>query len=341
MTFPEDVLSEASWFPISLTSDYRSIVFAKTNANALGSEPFLDSRFYQGIAERCSVSVDEIPPTPFQQEPSWIFHSAFCCSTLLAAALYETQGCLALKEPDVLMGLANAKRMLPKTEEGRSRYNLLKDRVFTTLSRQHDDRPIVIKPTNTANNLLEDVLALGHRVTIITSSLPDFLVSVAKKGEACRNFIRTVYNIFSLDPFGLQHFPSRQAMTFTDFQVSTLIWRAQMELFSEMAARNPDQIVTLTDREFLANKEQTLSKLCGHFDLRVDEDTIHGLVDGPFFEVNAKFDDQRFSDQIRDEQSNLVKAMFDDDIALIDEWASKVRLQRDITLPLPNNLHTA
>ena len=341
MALRREVLNEASWFPISLTNDYRSIVFAKTNDLVLGSEPFLDRRFYQSVPERCSVPVDDIPPTPLQKEPSWIFHSAFCCSTLLAAALHETQGCLALKEPDVLMDLANAKRMLPKTDDGRSHYNLLKDIVFTLLSRQHDDRPIVIKPTNTANNLLEDVLALGHQVTIITSSLPDFLVSVAKKGEACRHFIRTVYNIFSLDPSGLQNFPSRQAMTFTDFQVSTLIWRAQMELFSDMAARYPDQIVTLTDREFLENKEQTLTELCGHFDLSVDEDTIRNLVDGRFFEVNAKFDDQRFSDQIRDEQSNLVKAMFDDDIALIDQWASKVRLQREITLPLPNNLHTA
>ncbi|MEM9284407.1 MAG: hypothetical protein AAGA39_00855 [Pseudomonadota bacterium] len=338
MTTPTTIFDESEWFPARLANDYETLYFIKTNIDDLKAAPFLDQRFLNTEFQFTQRSICEVPLVSAPSEPRWIFHSSYCCSTLLTAAMNATASCHVLREPDILMGLANAKRMLSQSEKGKARYQMLFDRIIPLLSRTPDHRPIILKPTNAANNLLEEVLELGHRAVIIMSSLADFLVSVIKKGEACRGFVRTLYNVFSMDAFGLDHFPARQAIAFTDLQMATLVWRAQMELFSNLIERYPDQVVTLTDREFLEHKGATLNKLCHHFHVDADESSIGAVVASDVFETNAKIADQRFNADAREEEAANIQAIFGEDIAIMNKWASQVRLKRDIEFPLPNRL---
>ena len=114
MTPLAEILDTPCWFPAALGSDFQSLKFAQLKREALSKEAFLDHRMNHSVLSWESAPVSAViqhaaslPSTP----PAFIFHSAFCCSTLLARALDVAGKSVALKEPDVLMGLANALRV--------------------------------------------------------------------------------------------------------------------------------------------------------------------------------------------------------------------------------------
>ena len=109
-----ELLKNPEWFPIGLSQDYRTIRFGRVSRDDLAHEAFLDQRMSGSVRAVQEHPVREIVAQAgeFPAElPVFVFHSAFCCSTLLARAFDAPGRCLSLKEPDVLMGLANALRM--------------------------------------------------------------------------------------------------------------------------------------------------------------------------------------------------------------------------------------
>ena len=108
-----ELLKNPEWFPIGLSQDYRTIRFGRVPRDDLAHEAFLDQRMSGSVKAVQEHPVREIVAQAgeFPAElPVFVFHSAFCCSTLLARAFDAPGRCLSLKEPDVLMGLANALR---------------------------------------------------------------------------------------------------------------------------------------------------------------------------------------------------------------------------------------
>lgn len=130
------------------------------------------------------------------------------------------------------MDLANAIRVNNKVKASTDYAEALCRLVFGLLARPHQDgESVVVKPTNSANNLLPYAMAYNAKILALYGDLKSFLVSILKKGEQGRSFVRGQFNIFSLDPGGLAAIPQRQAMGLTDLQVAALICRSQMELF--------------------------------------------------------------------------------------------------------------
>lgn len=134
----------------------------------------------------------------------------------MARALDIPGQSLALKEPDILMGLAHAYRMA-KIDPARRKVDQSRDLVLRLLARPHQgNEQILVKLTNTANNLAPMMAASDARIILLYGDLKGFLVSVLKKGEACKAFVRKQYSIFALDPEGVSGIPERQALGLTD-----------------------------------------------------------------------------------------------------------------------------
>lgn len=334
-----ELLDDPEWFPAALTDESRTLQFARISREALSQEAFLDQRMAGSVSARQSrplASIIEhstdLPSAP----PAFIFHSAFCCSTLLARALDVPGRCIALKEPDVLMGLANVLRTGSDTVNNDA---LLKV-IFGLLARRFDrTETVVVKPTNSANNLLPHAIQLDARVLILYGDLRSFLVSVLKKGEACKAFVRTQYNIFGLDPGGLASIPSRQAMTFTDLQVAALVWRHQMELFQQtVAASNRNRVATLDFRTLIDDPAATLIAVAGHLGLPHDQHTLEEIANGPVFSRNSKFADQAYDSEQRASDAHAIEQQYGEALEHIDEWALALNLGTPISLPLGNRL---
>lgn len=328
-----ETLDAPHWFPYEFDASFDNISFILTTANDLRSAPFLDQRFLKQNMQRRQFSVGEVSSylngNDLAKVPM-IFHSAFCCSTLMATALDQPDICLSLKEPQILMSLANAKRMMPRQNRSPKDYKDRFDVVMKLLSRRFQpSEQILIKPTNSVNNLLLDILSVGYPVVLMYASLEDFLISVLKKGEACKSFIRTQFNIFALDQGALIKIPQRQAMTFTDLQISALVWRHQLELFKKVHDSNSN-IETLRDKEFLGNNFGSLSKISSALQLAFSEDELKAISEGEVFRKNSKFSGQEMDGTLRQQDAASIKERYADELSFTLKWADSIRLEGDI-----------
>ncbi len=338
---PEDLAADPAWFPHALDMERRSIDFAQIDRAGLAREAFLDARMAGSVKATAAAPIDAL--TPFvggrSNQPAFIFHTAFCCSTLMARALDIPGHSLALKEPDILMSLANAYRMA-RTGPARREVDQARDLILQLLARPHQGQEqAVIKLTNTANNLAPMIAASDARIILLYGDLKGFLVSVLKKGEACKAFVRKQYTIFTLDPEGVNGIPERQALGLTDLQIAALVWRHQMELFMRLlSAPDSSNLRSLDFRRLLDRPFETLKAANTHLTLNADDAAIEAVATGPVFQKNAKFDDQRYDAGARAKDEADLVARHSEELAMIENWALSLKLATDLPREMPSPL---
>src|ERR1700722_20795283 len=108
----EDIIRDARWFPEHFDAQSGGLSFVATDADVLASQTFLDTRWDRGPAERRRVNAASMTDRLPQElpRPNFIWHTGFCCSTLLAKALDRPGHNLSLCEPQILVEVADAKR---------------------------------------------------------------------------------------------------------------------------------------------------------------------------------------------------------------------------------------
>lgn len=329
-----EAVEDPTWFPHSFDEAFNHLKFIRMPVESLRSTPFLDERYLEGVTGQVTFPVDELLnhlPAALPTPPPAIFHSAFCCSTLLARSLDRPGTCVSLKEPNILMSLANAKRMLPRQGAGPKSYPQRFALVSYLLGRPfRDGEQVLLKPTNAANNLLDDWVESGAPMMLMHSSLEDFLLSVIKKGEKCRTFIRTLYNVFTLDSTGLSRIPGRQAMTLTDMQVTALIWRHQLEGFAFARQKTQGRMVSLTDKRFLDAPLEALETAVQALGLPHHREDIEATLDEGVMSRDVKDESQPLDPAKRRQTAAALRADHQETLDQILGWARTIRLDGDI-----------
>ncbi len=328
MTLTSTPLPDPTWFPIGFDLKADTLTFLKTDRQALSGAAFLDQRFYPSTPEIKAIALTAAMQKPVKSDPvNWIFHTAFCCSTLMARALDIPDKSLALKEPDILMQLANARRMAAQTGTSEKTLTALEALVLNLLGRRFSpEEAIIIKPTNPANPLIDLALSRGETCLFMVSSLEDFLISVIKKGEACRSFVRTLYNIFALDPSSLSRIPQRQALTFTDLQIAALVWHHQVQHMTTSAQHAAPIIRAMEGTRLPIEPAPCLSAAAQLFDLGWTESEVISQVAGPVFQQNSKFDDQSYDASMRTAEADSIRATYSEAIDATLKWAANINL---------------
>lgn len=338
---PELLIADPAWLPVSLDMEKRVITFARITRAGLVKEAFLDARMAGSTKGTAEAPIDALLPAPAPQRPPpvFIFHTAFCCSTLMARALDAPGKSLALKEPEILMGLANAYRMAPNAA-AKAEVDEIRDFVLRMLARPHEgDEKILIKPTNTANNLLPILAGTAARAVLLYGDLKGFLISVLKKGEACKAFVRKQYIIFALDKEGVGAIPERQALGLTDLQIAALVWRHQMEMFSRLlTALKVDNFRSLDFRVLLDRPADTLKAARAHLQLDLSDTEIEAAAIGPVFQKNSKFDDQDYDAGARARDEAALLERHKAELDMIENWAMGLQLGNAISTPMPKPL---
>jgi hypothetical protein len=270
-------------------------------------------------------------PSP-AQPPAFLFHTAFCCSTLIARCLDQQGHCLSLKELGLLMDLANALRMAPDAAT-RARVREATRSGLRLLARpQVAEERVLLKPANAAAGLHGTMLELmpESRGVLLFSDLRAFMTSILKKGETGRAFVRTLYNIFSLDGTGLSRIPSRQAMGFTDMQVAALVWRHQMETHAGLLQAHGDRLMVLDCEDFLSRPAAVLQQLDSHLQLGLGDERIEAVVAGDLLQRNAKFADDDFDAATRRSEAARVEGQWGEDLDRIVDWTRGLTLDRPL-----------
>ena len=177
--------SDPSWLLHGVDGRRREVSLTLTNRQELSWEPFLDTRWSREGATGAVVPMELfLERQPSGPPPLFLWHTAFCGSTLLARCLDRRGRCLSLKEPWAVTQLAAAARvgLVGEREIGAA---------WSSLGRGFaPGEKVLIKPSNGANTLLADIGAAGERMVLLNSSLRHFLLSVARPIEARRPYVR-------------------------------------------------------------------------------------------------------------------------------------------------------
>lgn len=310
-------LSDADWFLDNLDFEAGRASFVQTDRASLASEPFLDHRWAHEGAAGFQVPLSELLAIDHGPAPlSFIWHTSYCASTLLASCLDAEGRCLALKEPRVLVLLAALKRTAGRIDPALARA------VFSLLARRfRPDEQILIKPSNGANTLMVEAAAMtSGRMLLLHSDCESYLVSMARQGGQGFSLVREMFLCLASDGHPAGRWPPAHVLKLTDLQLAGLVWRMQMDALEAASQRLGDRARSLDFRRFLADPGPTLRAADDFLGLHLGPARIEERVNGPLFTHNAKQPLDRFDRQARADEDQ--------------HWRTRIRREIDAVIEM-------
>lgn len=314
-----DIVGDPAWFPDNVDFNRNTFGFVNTTREALSQQSFLDARWDRAPLARVDIPIPAVlSATEAQSRPklNFIWHTAFCCSTLIARCLDRAGENLALKEPQILILLAEAKRAGSFAQRSGAC-----DAAFKLLARRHrPQESVLIKPTNAVNNLIpEAARATDGRMLFLYSDCKSFLISIAKKGEMGRIFARKLFGLFAADGHAQAKWPMQTLFELSDLQIAALVWHMQIAEFGK--AREASRTAALDCDTFLANPRQTLARLSNFFDLSFTPAQLDAIASGPLLSQNAKDTTQSFSADRRATEARDIAKTYGSELDTVVEWS--------------------
>lgn len=338
----EELVQNPGWMPHRLDMARQVISFGLFDRYVLSAASFLDYRVENAASGWAEASITDILAASTalpDARPAFLFHTSYCCSTLLSRALDRPGSVLALKEPEIIMGLSNAYRMAQAQTE-LDHISTLRNLILRLLARPHTPgERIVVKPTNAANNLIPILAGIGLPAILLYGDLRGFLTSVIKKGDPCKTLVRQIYRVYAMDKIGVSAIAQRDALALTDLQIAALVWRHQIELFNTALEASPAaQVRSLDFRMFLKNPVEALTAASEHLGFGGVASDYQSIVEGPLFNTDAKDGARTYNAQDRSDEEKQLMEQQSDALNLIEDWVFKLSLWPTTTRQLPKPL---
>ncbi|WP_310223988.1 hypothetical protein [Sphingobium xenophagum] len=339
-TFPPvaDAMVDARWLAHRYDPSHDAFQFVDVSRAHHATIPFLTDENLPNarsplVIKRSDAVALASPPGPIH----FIFHSAYCCSTLLAAAFDVPGTAMGLKEPVLLNDIvgwrhrgakgADAARVL---DEGLR----LLARPFTT------GEATIIKPSNIVNPLIPAIMGLrpDARALLLHAPLDAYLASIARKGLAGRLWVRDLFGKLMregmLTSLGIE---PADYLRLTDIQVAAAGWLAQQFHFQSLCEKLGMRVATLRSDVLNEQPRGVLARLAELFGLALDTDAISTIVNGPVFARDAKTGTE-FSAGQRERDARQAINLYADEIEKVGHWARVIAHNVGISETLPRPL---
>jgi hypothetical protein len=269
-------------------------------------------------ASEIEAHVSEAQKAPIH----FIFHTSFCCSTLMLKALDIPGRTFGLREPDVLINLAN--RFIRSDDpSNRERLRL----VLRLLARPFaPGESMIVKPTNFANRLATPVLEVspGSRAVLLYSDVRTLLRSILKRGMWGRIWGRKLFQSTSLWTSLNFGFSAEEEFVLTDLQALGLGWLMQMHQFGELGRRMGNRVTLVDSADFLADPARTLLRISRLFELDLDQSGIDEVVNGPTFARHSKFSERGYGRSERTADHSAAEAAHHEELEMVVKWVETV-----------------
>lgn len=345
MPSPEELATRPEYLLTGVDLARKECEFLGLDPGAYRASAFLDHRLRSVRRDAFRAPLDAmtgaIAGSTVQPPINYIFHTSFCCSTLISRCLDMEAACAGLREPPVLMQMANEKRRAGASGRATGWEPALGTVLALLAKCRGPDEAVLIKPTNAANNLAEDVLPMPGTggVLLLHSNLKYFLVSILKKGEPGRAFVRQLFAVMRGDSERTRALDPEALSRLTDLQIAAFTWYSQMDSYLRLLQQFPDKrIATLDCDVFLAEPLETLVKLCAFFGITADRERLVEVVSGPAFTKSSKNAADDYDAAVREAEYRQVLGDNQDAVEAMIAWSAKLRPEGAIALPLPRAL---
>jgi len=335
------IVGEYRWFPFRFDPDSNRVTLVRADRDAHRAVTFLDDQLLGHATETKELPLQALAPAVAKlpaNDCHFIFHSAFCCSTLLARALDVPGKAMALKEPLALNDLAQA--ALAAGAPGAVRGQL--ELVLPLLGRPFGPgEKTIIKPSNIANPLIDQIMDLrpATKALLMTSALPEFLRSVAMKGLWGRIWARkTMAGMLRL-PHLQPGFSDAERWEHSDLQVAALVWLDHRAQFVKLLSRLPaERVMSLDSATLLDDTARAVGAVGEFFGLGLLPDEVEAIARGPVFTQDSKRHDEAFDAERRRGEHAAIEGVLAEEIEMVAKWAQSVADHAGVPMQLPRPL---
>jgi hypothetical protein len=336
-----DFLENPDWLFQEIHGQSMQYLFAHVSSSTYRDSSFLDHRM--------SPLPTEVRGAAFQlvnrllksdsRPANYIFHSAFCCSTLFCNCLQAVSDSLVMKEPSVLGHLADA--LAHSQNSGnfrRQNWQKILDPALRLLEKTYPgQRGVIIKPANSANNMMEDILELRPSKTLFMyGSLNDFLLSNLKGLDESRYMVPLfLKRLLTLSDYA-EKLQLADVQSLEHLQQCAVLWHAQLYHFSRLA-ENKHSVRCLAASDFLQQPNAVVQRALAHFDLPCDAGRLSELAESGPLSRHSK-SGNRFDAGARADQNAALSARYGKELNNTLHWMDGLLSRLPVVLPLQPQL---
>jgi hypothetical protein len=334
MTEPAELLRDPEWYAHRYVESADTFRLVRLERSEHTGMPFLIDSYLGSERVTHDVAAAACLAALGQGSLQFLFHSAFCGSTLLTRALDRPGLAMGLSEPVLLNDVVGLRRrgadprLVARVADGSLRL----------LARPYGaGETVVIKPSNLINPLAELLLALqpSARAVFLYAPLETYLISVARKGLHCRLWVRELLEGFLREGYAEFGFTPNELFRQTDLQVAALGWLAQHRHFAQLVDKlGPERIATLDADRMTADPIAALAAVTRHYGLTADAAMIAEIAAGPAFNQHSK-SGAAFTPERRTQEYAAARAAYGDEIEMVLAWARQVAEAAGIALEAP------
>ncbi|MBB4860254.1 hypothetical protein HNO88_003596 [Novosphingobium chloroacetimidivorans] len=329
------LLADATWLAHRYDPGHDAVHFVRVPREAHRTATFLtDEHLPPGLEPLVVRRADAMAMVPRTAPLHFVFHSAYCCSTLLARAFDRPDWAMGLKEPVIFNDLVGWKR---RGGQGPDMASVLDD-ALTLLARPFTPgEAVIVKPSNIASVIAAPILALRpqSRAVLLYAPLRTYLASIAKKGLDGRLWVRTLLLGLLDDRLIDMGFSPRDHLGHSDLQVAAVGWLAQQALFARLVSQFGDtRVRTLSSADLMRDPAAAMTRLAALFGLPLQPGEAARMVAGPAFTRHSKSDTQ-FAASEREAEHSAAAQTHGDEIDKVAQWAEAVAQAAGIALVPP------
>ena len=248
----------------------------------------------------------------------FLFHTAFCASTFLSRCLDVEGVTVCLREPQILLDAANAKRIQWRSSSTDLDYRNLPELALSLLQKHAlEGETLIIKPINCVNNILPELMTLtgSPGSLLLYTDARSFVLSTLRKGEGGKQTVRSMFDLVRCDFAHLNNLQLTHALHMTDLRIAMTLWRLQIEqartAISPFVADNT--MATLYGEQVIDQLEKVLTAANDFMQLGISANQIEAIASGEARFRDAKNQDATFSKQKREAQySRLIDYLGND-----------------------------
>jgi hypothetical protein len=337
MKTPAELLSSPSYYPLKMDFDSGLLSFVPMSRATYKSSSFLDGRTQAAGPERYDLPSTDLFLAAAEQPPAptpvhYIFHAAFCCSTLLARYLELVPPCFVLKEPLFLTQMAVVRpRAVAAHNEGAldpSAWAPLFDLCARLMGRGFGAEDVVaVKVNDICNSLGEMLLARdpATKAVFVTIGLRDFLL-VLLKGPERRQWLRGRLVKARKDAAIIPELAGFDPLQMSDAEGGAFLWALNEALRARLCGANPSRVLTVPGEQIADDPAAAVRAVADHFGLPVSQGLPKNIFSDATVGRHAKDPSRTYDARSRRKELKTLQKQIGSEADQGANWAAKNRV---------------
>lgn len=334
-------VQDSAWLPHFYDPHRDSLSFAYLPREAQRALTFLDPRYITRDAESPSIQIAQLPEHEIRQAAGplhFIFHTGFCCSTLLTRALDVPGVSMGLKEPVVLANFADYWANSRRNAGAFEALSVTLDLLSRPLSPGETQ---IAKPSIVVNHIIPQLLHARQdaKAILLYSSLDTFMRAIARRGVEGRVFARQLFRQFApVNPLD-SGYSDDDAMLQSDLQIAAQAWLMQISFMEQITKRfGIDRIRVLNAETFLRDTASTLTQVGAFFDFDLSVERAQTIAGSDIFREHAKELGRPFDAAAQKAQYEEAGEAHREELMMTKDWARALAIRCDAPLTLAETL---